>query len=490
MNIDELLLNLHTVSFDSLICQTSIQSDEDMAHYNSLGYHIDLTEEAFRKTFSIDPSCIWYTQAISPTCLYFNEKTLAASILPLDFVLNEMGPSSSLISKGIQEKEGDVANNRFGSSLISLPDSMRMEYFNRLIALKGTSVPDLYQLFFSFYKTSDYGFGKLSPETLNTIISTKTQADKEQTAAAIKDLSDIVRIYRGGNSASVHFSKAHSWTLDINTANFFASRRGTDTGYIAEANVRKQDIIDAFLDSGEQEIFVHPKDIQVLNTIPVRGYDYLKSLLPQITPIYHYHKNAMLDLEFAQDSEVHGLEHQARVLLLCLMLAQELNLPARDVRVLATAAIFHDTQRTNDDTDPPHGKASREYYHANVKNPDPLVEFLCEYHSLPDEEGYSEIKNNRQLSKNRSRAKLLLGIFKDADALDRVRFGIQSLDLNQLRIPVSKELSLIARLCFQNIKITERPKIKPRALSDLINSAAAAKSEKQEPAISRECTLE
>ena len=47
----------------------------------------------------------------------------------------------------------------------------------------------------------------------------------------------------------------------------------------------------------------------------------------------------------------------------------------------------------------------------------------------------------------------LLHVFKDADALDRVRFKIQDVDLNQMRLEISKTMVLVARLVFQNLKI-------------------------------------
>ena len=103
--------------------------------------------------------------------------------------------------------------------------------------------------------------------------------------------------------------------------------------------------------------------------------------------------------------------------------------------------------------DPTHGKASKEYYISNVLRPSPLVAFLCEYHCLPDEDAYQEITRNRALSKNRKRAKLLYDIFKDADALDRVRFEIRDLNLNMLRLPVSKTLTLVARITLEQLKV-------------------------------------
>ena len=43
-------------------------------------------------------------------------------------------------------------------------------------------------------------------------------------------------------------------------------------------------------------------------------------------------------------------------------------------------------------------------------------------------------------------------ILKDADALDRVRFGISQLDLGYLRTEEAKHFPLIARICYDNVK--------------------------------------
>ena len=81
------------------------------------------------------------------------------------------------------------------------------------------------------------------------------------------------------------------------------------------------------------------------------------------------------------------------------------------------------------------------------------MKFLCTYHCLPDEDGYTHIQNDPVLAQQSIRSKQLIDAFKDADALDRVRFGIQDVDLDQLRHPVSKSMVLVARLLLENIKI-------------------------------------
>jgi len=188
----------------------------------------------------------------------------------------------------------------------------------------------------------------------------------------------------------------------------------------------------------------------------------------------------MQDLDFSQTADMHGPEHAARVLLLALTLAELQGLPPRDKKVLATAAIFHDTCRPDDKENMTHGAASKAYYQACAGTPDPLVSFLCEYHCRPDEEGHHEIRSNRKLSKDRTRAKLLFDIFKDADALDRVRFGLHAIDLEQLRLPASKGLSLAARLYRENITLPADFKEKKPSLSSKLKSASARISQNNE----------
>ena len=53
----------------------------------------------------------------------------------------------------------------------------------------------------------------------------------------------------------------------------------------------------------------------------------------------------------------------------------------------------------------------------------------------------------------KKRTWLLYQILKDADALDRVRFGIYDLDVNQLRLPISHKLVPLAVTAVTGIRI-------------------------------------
>ena len=456
MNLDELLLNIKAVTFDSLVCQSDILYSEDKDDLNSQGYFIDLTLDEFKEQFDINPDCVWYAPTFSMGSMYFNPETLAVCPLHLEMILGGMaiGDGINGVKRVIEETEKEVANGKYSRSIMTLPDAMRIEYFEKLIDKKGTNIPDLYQLFTSYYLISDYGFGSLKQETLETILNSKTAEDIKEIKEKVADLPDVITIYRGGNSASVPYESAYSWSTDINTANFFASRRGSSDGYIATATVNKENILDYFPDGNEKEVIVYPDKIKVESVRTIKGLDFIKEVLPVVTPMYQKYRNMMADLDFYMDSSIHGKEHQARVLLHCLVISELLGLPNSDRRALATAAIYHDTQRTHDYVENGHGLAAREYYVSDVSKPDPLVEFLCEYHCLADKKGYEEIRNNRKLSKNREKSTLLYQIFKDADGLDRIRLGgIRDIDLKQLRLDVSKDLTLVARIFLEQIRV-------------------------------------
>lgn len=453
MNLSDLILNVKALGFDTVIYQSNIKTEEDVKQYRGQGYMVELTEEQFKEKYPIDPSCVAYSPSISNSSFYFNRNTLAALPLHLELLQLGMGDYKEQLPLVIESREKEVLNNDYLGSILSLTDSMKIEYFNMLVDKKGI-VENLYDLFFSVYTSSDFGFKDISPETFELIVSSKTKKDKLKTQKQLKDLPETLTIYRGEGSQSTATNKAYSWTLDINMANFFACRLGMEEAQIITARVNKDKIVECFIkDSNEQEIIVRPSDIEIVEITTLRGLGELEVIFPAVIDTYKNFRETMLTLDFAQDSSVHGKEHTARVLLLSLILSELLNLPQSDRKTLATAAIYHDTKRVNDNVDTEHGYHSSQYYQSHVQKPDPTVSFLIEYHCRPDDEGYEEIKRNRVLSKNRTKTQLLFNIFKDADALDRVRFGLQDLDLYQLRLPESKTLPLIARICLEQLKI-------------------------------------
>lgn len=455
MNIDELLLNISDVSMESRVWQTQIQTAEDIAKYQKKGYTVELTEGEFREKYEgIDPACVCYTPSISCNALYFNEKTLAVCYIPFIGMLTDSDfASPERIKRIVENCEKEVAEKDFMRSVMCLPDGMKFTYFEMLIEKYGSDIPDLYSMFFSVYQSSDYGFSSVSPKVIETVMFARTAEDEEKVRERISPLPDVVTVYRGGNSASTKPEEAYSWTTDINIANFFAARRGKEQGYIVTAEVNKKDILEYFPEDTEKEVIVAPENVRIQETMSIHGQNFLSTVGNRVFEKYETYRSKLRNLCFAQDSEAHGRKHELRVLLLALMIADNIGVSDADMDVLATAAIYHDTMRTNDDTDPVHGRDGRVYYQNNVKKPNLLAAIICEYHCLPDEEGRDIIRATFKNKEKQKRYILLYDIFKDADALDRVRFGLRDLDLNQLRNPVSKQLSLVARLLLNAVEV-------------------------------------
>lgn len=460
MNLSEIILNCNNVSFDSFVCQTNVQTEKDKAELKEKDYPFVFTETEFQSFMAgVDPKNIYYIPSMAASAIYFNRETLAVCPCHIELMWMAFQNGENKLPgmlRAIASIEEDVANMKFSSSLMVVPDGARCEYFNMLLKKfpdGGKSIPDLFQLFFSFYTKSDFGSQKLDQDVLQKIMQSQQPKDIMATKSALKKFPDVLTIYRGGsNDISTPAESAHSWTLDISIANFFASRLGTGRGYIAKGTIPKDKVLFYNFNRDEQEVFVFPKDVSIQEMIELKGLEDCERFLPQITPLYIEYMDILDDLEFSMDSEVHGRVHEARVLLLALTIAHYLGLSQEDQEVLGMAAVYHDTCRANDAEDSRHGYEAMLYYQANAEYVDPLVEFLIEYHCRPDADGYKNIEIDPVLRNEKDRAKLLFNVFKDADALDRVRFGLRDLDVNQLRIPVSKTLSVVANIYLSQIK--------------------------------------
>lgn len=92
--------------------------------------------------------------------------------------------------------------------------------------------------------------------------------------ALLNSLDNIVTVYRGVGSARAGSEKALSWTLNRETAQWFATRYGKQ-GTVFEAKIEKQHIHALFMGRNESEVVVDPKHLmditQVMNL--QQGYD-------------------------------------------------------------------------------------------------------------------------------------------------------------------------------------------------------------------------
>lgn len=460
-SLNSVLLNAKNNSFDALVPLTSVLTEADKRNLINNGYAISeiLTLDEFKKRIKNDAfpfDKIFYTPSIGFEACYFNSETLAVCPLSLfnlfhNPVMSVEQTASKYISM-FSMVESDAALEQFEKCAYSLPDRMAMEYVQTVIRKKLDIVKDLYDMFFSVYSYVDYGFTSVDKDVMDTIVLRKTPAQKRATTKRLTKYPEEITIYRGENSESTPHSSAYSWTLDENVANFFAARRGVKSGNIVSGKVKKSDVIEIILDRNESEIVVSPEKVYDIKSYDLYGMDYFNKhiIKPVLLDVYRRYSKRIDIIPFAKGGDEHGRLHEKRVLMLSLLLADALGLSKGDMEVLATVAAWHDTGRDNDGVDETHGFAGMKRYEASTSNPDSTVRFICQYHCIDDDIAYAELEKTN--IRDKARCKLLFDIFKDADALDRVRFDLRDIDIDCLRNDISKQFVLIARIILENLK--------------------------------------
>lgn len=457
MTIDEILLNLNDTTWDECVTLDHIATEEDAEAFQKAGYPFVVSREKFSQMLpEIKPERVYFSKSLSVPTFYFNPETLAACVLHVAFSLLDSDDKFwDQAKRAVIAREAEVEAGDYLGSVLSLSDGLRMGYFKRLVEKKGTLNGKLYTIFFDVYRCSDYGFQTISTEMLDAIIASKPEEAKAKTQKQVASLPDVITVYRGGNTNSTPYDQAWSWSPSINTAHFFAARRGNGPGYIAKGIVRKQDVLEAFLeDTSEPELIIRPGNVEVQEVTMLKGLDDVVELLELVCDDYREYAVKLDTMKFQMDSNLHDRIHSKRVLLLCLIMAELLRLPHADIETLAWAAVYHDTKRINDDVEPGHGKRAAQYYRNHCPGSyDKVTNLIIHYHSLSDKKGYEAIAREIQGQEAQERATRLYNIFKDADALDRLRLGgLKEIDVRMLRNPVARELTLAARLIYNQMK--------------------------------------
>ena len=116
----------------------------------------------------------------------------------------------------------------------------------------------LYTTIIHEYSFCDGGAGVLanSPDFAEKMMRCKSRQQKASTRKKLKGFPDVIPVYRGEGSESTPYTKAFSWTTEINTAYFFASRLGGERSRVVNGFVKKEDVLEYLADRNESEIIV------------------------------------------------------------------------------------------------------------------------------------------------------------------------------------------------------------------------------------------
>lgn len=460
MNISQLFRFARNDSIKDFFPLIQIKTSVDKAAYKDIDYMVGYTLDEFKNEFpTIDATKIFFCPGIHKT-YYFDRENHVLFIVPLYGTKANIPSDKSLegyVNSILDEFSCQIKKRAYGIPIMAVSDRMRMEYFNLL--LEDNMVEGLFEYFIDAYTISDFGCEAISHENMTKLFASRPAEEKNKVAAkkakALKMYPQSLTVYRGEASMSTPYHKSWSWTLDINIANFFATRLGEDGSRIILGTVKKEHI-EIYLNN-ERECMINPCNIENIEVIDLYGHLWLKDKMQgYVMKMYCQYRDMLIKkYKKSHSTELHKLVHSARVLCLALLLGDLYKLNLSEMTNLATAIVYHDLGRVDDSADDLHGKRGAKIFmktRASSGIDKKLVSFLIEYHCLDDGIAHEFIKTNFD---NDERVLLLFNIVKDADALDRVRFGRggDGLNISYLRLDESKKMTLIASLCLKGIRV-------------------------------------
>ena len=169
-----------------------------------------------------------------------------------------------------------------------------------------------------------------------------------------------------------------------------------------------------------------------------------------IEKLYQFYNKSIKAEHYEEPWGIHGVEHTRRVLILALSLIELLNNAIVNPQIIIYTALYHDIGRDGDGISYIHGykswrKVNRLKLFENLDMTDSdkeIIGFIICNHCIDDEIAIkiSENKFGQQLTC----VMKLLYLFKDADALDRIR--IHDLNIDYLHYKESETLVKLAHL--------------------------------------------
>lgn len=465
MTVGDILVSVNRASLETMLPLTAVQTSADIERYYKEGYSVGMTASDFAKKYPRLPIERIYAAHNMLAPLYYCE--LDNPNVPIVLSLNIYGGKRLAINGELDEKfqqrvldtaENISAGNTpfIRSYLFSLEDCLRVSVLSKYIELSSPG-ENLYALFLDFYRISDFGFSSLSENGLQKVFAGKSQKQKQDTEKKLSSLPDVVTIYRGEGSKSTPYEKSFSWTTSYKAACFFACRiPSLENSRIITAHVSKCDIIEYFPDDEEKEVLVPPAVVKDVKVNVLFGINALTDEIQALYPLYQRYRSrisALYDDYGRADDEEHDAEHTLRVLFDALLLVQVqgIDLTKKESHQLCDAILYHDIGRTNDDVDDSHGAKSKDIYYDAAPECNSATAFLIEYHCLDDRKALKALKASN--IRDKERVWLLYTILKDADALDRVRFGMRAVDPKYFRNEMAHKLLPTAQSCVGQLKL-------------------------------------
>lgn len=460
---------------DGLLPLSQAQTPDDVRLLGEKGYVIPFTAKEWQERYPSIPLEKIYCgkSGILPSVMvyYDKDKYIYLEIMyggcPMPMTVE--GDFEEVLMRTIKQAEDAYQRKDYAHLLFAFISESSGNITMRLIKdMLQNEEPsgNLYKAIISAYRFIDNAGGGFDLEDMKRLAACKTPEQVRNTQEKLADMPDEIVVYRGMGGASTAHDRSISWTTKESVAYFFAARRDEVNAMVVTGTVEKQAVVE-FFDDEESEILLYPQDVKNLAaTTCVPMEEFLKSF--SRSPSYLRKKGIVSIVDHILDSinsvygkkpeGDHDAEHTKRVALMACYLFLSAYIPYAEKNrfkeghiksmfwTLMNAAAYHDRGREDDGDDLNHGERGYAIYaQSHPKNA--LVAFLIMGHVVADSAMQSLYRSCKVKDIPYEEAKLLLGILKDADALDRWRFSLSSGDfvrVDMLRLPESKRLMAVA----------------------------------------------
>lgn len=445
--------------------KTPIRKDEMVKIHEHFASSKNEREESYLTSFcretnrSLDDFYYLPQQAFFPYC-YFKDGAFMGFNLIDEAYFEMVRMKQSLASREAMVREASESGD-YGQIFTLTETIGRMLVFEHFFP--KIPVRKKYELFLSVYIHQEYGFSYYSDGVIEEALSSQPEESRAEAQSQLKrelgvDSGAEITIYRGMGEASTPLEKTMSWTLSEKTAYYFANRLGIE-GYVVRGKVLLEHVIDYVTSRNEQEVLVLPEHVQLQESnFLIKTNDEMERLNQNglVKEFQAIRQHLLPSDAFLHPEGIHGVHHTKRVLLHCLSLSNAIGLTDVERGILSSTAIYHDIGRKHDDECTRHGQWSVEkrrelelpmtYVSVDetgflevdelTEEEVEVVEFLMTYHCRSDKEAENALVEMEE-GEIKDIILKLLPIFKDADALDRVR--ISDLDARYLRTKEARQ---------------------------------------------------
>lgn len=472
-NIGDIIADVNYITEKALLRLSEIQTEKDKEHYQKKGYLIGYTYDEWPQVYpQIPRENVYYVSGLNAGTVYYDKKNIVYLNLYI-YGTQVMFPGGTdkyeeTILKAIRIQEEHSRKGEYGHLFLAMPDGIRMSAMDHLLDLEGPT-ECFYGNFMAQYAISNFLCKNVPKRVINALMRSKSNAQKESTQRKITPLfasKDAIIVYRGEADGSTNYRQAMSWSPDINVAYFFATRLGKDAK-IRIGKLHRQDILEYFPADGnegiEEEIIVLPgkvKNVHTLDLLDANSEEVLR-LTVDFMGQYTFWRDKTARLHENADAPLNERDvlHTVRVLFLSMVMGTHEKLRAGEMKALCMAAVYHDIGCKTEDWELEHGKQSAECYDNKSMDASSIAEFAIEMRCAEESVAEQELLSRFPEEKDRESARRIWRILRDAEALDRVRFGLvgmgkpDGLDVRRLQSDYARKLVPLAMQCLRGLSL-------------------------------------